>query len=721
MIKIGSIFIFLFFFFCSAFAQRIDFYVSPSGNDTNIGSIDQPFATLEKARDALYSEMQKSMSKSDEYIIYIRGGKYQFDKTVMFHNTGNEFSAQSISIKNYQDEKVIFTGGVNLPVSGFSLIKDEETLKRLRPEAIGQIWEYDLIANNIPYDSALIQHGFGTKEQPSSCTLYFNKELQQLGRWPNEGTLEIGDVIDPGSKPRWEKPPYRGAIFEYDYDRAENWANVNNTWIYGVFSNGYSDDNLKIKSFDTKQKIITTIHPHTYGVFSNEDISTWDLAHARQLRGYYVYNLLEEIDLPGEYFLDRKTGKLYLWPPYNMENAEIELTKMTEPFFVFYNTSNISVSGIQFESSRGMGIFMNYTENISIQNCVFRNLSLVGISTVKDYGSVNLPKIKNYVVDPQLKNHNLRIENCKIYNTGSGGINLDGGDRTNLISGNNVINNCEIYNFSKIRKTNVKGITLRGVGNTISHCYIHDALHTAIHLYGNNHLLEYNHIQNVCTNTSDAGAVYAGRNPSAQGTIIRFNFFDSIIQDENLVCAVYLDDGTCGYKIAGNIFYHCGNPEKLGRGFGAFHINGGYGNYMDNNIFIECKRAYGSSPWNDKKWIQYLTKGVVPKRLKKVNINSEVYQQAYPMLKNLQDTINFPLRINYTSNDVVFRCKEFTLGSYQSKGFLETTDDPGFVDLKNKNFTLKPDSEVFEKLPGFRAIPFHKIGLIRTLLNNEYQ
>lgn len=682
-------------------SQGISFYVSPTGNDINPGTTDQPFATLNKAKEAVEA------GATGNYTIRMRGGTYCFDRTVLFCNLGQK----KVAIENYGDEKVVFSGGTNLQVSGFSLVKDKEILDRLRPGAWGKVVAFDLKANGIPFDSSLLQSGFGHKIRPSACMLYFNKELLQTARWPNEGKLSIGKVIDPGSKPRWDEPPYRGAVFKYDYDRAENWTKANDIWIYGVFSNGFSDDNLKVESFDIQDKILKTVQPHTYGVFSNKDKSTWDLAHARQLRGYYVYNLLEEIDLPGEYYLDRETGKLYLWPPSSLEKATIELSELTEPFLVFYNTSGVSVSGIDFECSRGMGIFMDDVSDIRIANCSFSGLSLLGISVSESYSSISLPSIKNRVFDPEMQARNIIIESCKFYKTGAGGIFMTGGDRKKLIPANNIITNCEFYDYSKIRKTDVTAIDIKGVGNIISHCYIHDAPHMAIHFWGNNHLIEYNHIQNVCTNTSDAGAIYAGRDPSAQGTIIRNNFFDSVIQSENLVCAVYLDDGICGISITDNIFYRCGNPEKKGSGFGAFHINGGYGNFMGNNVFIECKRAYGSSLWNDKKWVGYLTRGVVPGRLAKVDIDSKVYQDAYPMLKNLRDTLNLPPRVNYTSNDLLVRCGDFAKGSYRSKSFWKTNDDPGFVDMKNNDFTIRQDAELFKKLPGFRNISFEKIGL----------
>ena len=44
--------------------------------------------------------------------------------------------------------------------------------------------------------------------------------------------------------------------------------------------------------------------------------------------------------------------------------------------------------------------------------------------------------------------------------------------------------------------------------------------------------------------------------------------------------------------------------------------------------------------------------------------------------------------------------------------FVAIKGDPGFVDYANRDYRLKPDSEIFRLLPGFKPIPFERIGLI---------
>ena len=41
-----------------------------------------------------------------------------------------------------------------------------------------------------------------------------------------------------------------------------------------------------------------------------------------------------------------------------------------------------------------------------------------------------------------------------------------------------------------------------------------------------------------------------------------------------------------------------------------------------------------------------------------------------------------------------------------------TKSDPGFADYKNKDFTLKDDSEVYKKIPDFPKLDFKNIGLL---------
>ena len=46
-------------------------------------------------------------------------------------------------------------------------------------------------------------------------------------------------------------------------------------------------------------------------------------------------------------------------------------------------------------------------------------------------------------------------------------------------------------------------------------------------MMGNNHVIEHNHIYNVCTETQDAGVIYNGKDWTSRGTIIRNNLIEN--------------------------------------------------------------------------------------------------------------------------------------------------------------------------------------------------
>ena len=55
-----------------------------------------------------------------------------------------------------------------------------------------------------------------------------------------------------------------------------------------------------------------------------------------------IINLLEEIDYPGEWFLDHETQILYYYPPEDFENADIRLAARF-PFFALLSSMIINI------------------------------------------------------------------------------------------------------------------------------------------------------------------------------------------------------------------------------------------------------------------------------------------------------------------------------------------------------------------------------------------
>lgn len=97
----------------------------------------------------------------------------------------------------------------------------------------------------------------------------------------------------------------------------------------------------------------------------------------------------------------------------------------------------------------------------------------------------------------------------------------------------------------------------------------------AILFHGNNHVIEYCKITNVCKEVNDQAAIYYGRDPSEQGNIIRYCYFYKL-SPRHLVTATYHDDGACGSEVYGNIYHNAGAWPVL--------IGGGHYNHYHHNV-----------------------------------------------------------------------------------------------------------------------------------------
>jgi len=148
-------------------------------------------------------------------------------------------------------------------------------------------------------------------------------------------------------------------------------------------------------------------------------------------------------------------------------------------------------------------------------------------------------------------------------------------------------------------------------------------------------------------------------------------------------------------------------------------LHGGHDNKAENNIFIDCKRALGSAPWDDARWKDALRGGqdcfFVEKLLQEVDITRPPYTVRYPeLIGYLDPPANVP-RVNRARSNLFVRCGEVSGGNWrlEPRENWSTRDDPGFVDAAKADYRLRPDAPVFKRLPGFKPVPFQEMGLRR--------
>jgi hypothetical protein len=454
--------------------------------------------------------------------------------------------------------------------------------------------------------------------------------------------------------------------------------------------------------------LFTTAQPHIYGFKSGNPWNTW-----------YAMNLLEEIDLPGEYAIDRRSGTLYFLPPKGVDitKAEIMVSTLAEPLFVLTGASHIRFEGFSFECSRGMGIYIEGGKDCVISSCIFHNLGMLGVClgqgiepdplyrlafTGKPVSRAIGSLYEHLYEHPDFNRNagsNQRIENCSFYDLGAGGISLSGGDRKTLTAANNTVSNCVIHTFNRWDRSYKAAINIDGVGNRIQDCLIYDAPGSAIYLHGNDHIIEHNEIHHVMQEGDDMGAIYLGRDPSEFGTVIRDNYFHDIgFGETHSTWAVYYDDGACGSEAYGNLFVRAGRR-------GTFLIGGGKYNLTHDNIFVDCALAiYIDNRQQNGHKDQIARGGIVERRLNLMKIDQPPFSLRYPQLARYwQDNPAIPA--DPVSRNLFVHCQRLTnakpeWGPFQDNW--ETSNDPGFVDMAHGDYRLKTDAEAFKKIPGFK-------------------
>ncbi len=663
---------------------EVTLHVSPKGVDSAVGTAEAPLATLERARDLLREMRGKDpASLAGGATVWVHGGTYERNAPFTL-DAGDAGTAQGpVVYRAAQDETPVLLGGRVLPADAFQPVTDDTVLKQLDPAARDTVRCVDLRALGIT-DLGEFPDQFTAP--PVVPELFFDGKRMPLARWPNgDEWATIASVVDSGPAPWRNRASQDTGTFEYSGDRPARWAAAPAVWLYGYWCFDWASETIRVKSIETAAHHITLAKPHVYGIGSGN----------KGERRFCAINLLEEIDSPGEYYLDRENSRLYFWPPAPIGVDNVVLSLLKEPAIQIKDAAHITLRGLTVACCAGMGVQVDGGEDVRVLACEVRNTGRDGV-----------------VVKDGTGHH---VEACSISETGTNGVTVEGGDRKTLTPcGHEVVNN-DIWNVSRRQKTATYNVHLGGVGVRLAHNSIHDAPHQAIGLAGNNHVIEFNDVFRICQESDDCGAFYMGRNPSERGTVLRYNFWhDTGGPRSHGSCAVYFDDGAGGQTVFGNVFL-----RAAGGSFGAVFVHGGHDNRVVNNIFIDCKAAMRQVRWNDEGWRKWLDEELWQTRLlKEVDISKPPYSEQYPELKGFMEFHGEP-RMNHSERNIVVRCPMLLDGDWEQKDNYVTGNDPGFVDEKALNFALKDDAEVYRKVPGFERIPFAEIGMVKDDLRRE--
>ena len=703
-----------------------DYYVAADGNDSNDGTIEHPFATLEKAKATVRALLANAVNKP--VTVYFREGTYPISQSVQFNAADSGTAEAPVTYRSYGDEKVRFIGGKELDGTKIQQVTDQGVLGRVLDEhAKSKLVKLDLGAQGISDIPALPdEFGFGFNTVAQPVEIYYNGTALSQSRWPNEGFLKTTKVQIAGSNPA-SSPVTITYVDAEDHTKLWNLDQINDLFLCGFVSYDWAGVTQKIAKVDPEKKTLTTTGPTSFEPDSSN-----------QNHKLYFFNLIEEIDQPGESYIDRKNNVVYFYPydDYKAAAPELIISTLDQPMVSMNNTSYVTFDGLEFGATRNDAISTNGVDHISFLNCEISKTSRRAIT---------------------LKGNNCLIENCHIYNLGGGGIYVQGGDRQNMVSSGNIIRNNRLHYPDRVYNSYVPLIQVSyDVGTVIQNNEIYDSKHELVAFESNNDVkLIYNELHDGVRQASDMGAVYWGRNPTALGIEIKYNYFHDIGNAYGGYGqqSVFWDDGAPGPDMFGNIFYRGTLTADQGGTTGnhsyAIKTHGGQFSRISNNIIVDAPTAYLNQTWGDwYEWVYDLdisTKtrdhDIWANQMLPTNFDSDAWKSHYKdtpwaflnQYFNLadkakldamsdSDKVSFvnehkpPLTTNTFDGNVVAKVDTVVTGdSIQDTKTYKIADgdlNSSFVDY-GKDFKLTDAAlaKVRETIPGFENIPTEKIGL----------
>jgi hypothetical protein len=704
-------------------------HVSPTGSDTADGSAGAPFRTLEKARDTVRGIRPLP---AGGVAVYLRGGVHNRTNTFTLSSQDSGTPGAPVVYAAFPGETPILTTARTSLSSQWSPLAASEHGRVLLGVDPTRIWELNVAGNpratNSPavFNEWIIFNALRSTQNSGLLEVFRGGERMLMSRYPNADLTDdtatpvltmngvaTGAAID-GSSYLNGAGTYTlgsgataqvGGAFHYhaaDADRIARWQTAltrGGLWLAGYWRVPWQLNHIRVSVIDPAKQVI--------GFVTNPSVATnavvnlgigdkYSRPAGSKKEPWWVVNLLEEMDQPGEWAIDFSRQRLYFLmdregPPVD---GEIELSDNGNALFRLDGASDVRLRGLTFR--RHLGI------NVQMLNNASRNLIL----------GCRFEQSGNMAVDINGGTGN-GVVSSDFEKLASGGVMLRGGsllsDGTPVPADHFAVNN-KFRSFGEVVRVYQAAVDigyggpmgnwgLPTVGMRAAHNDISGSPHAGILWNGHRHHIEYNEVSDFTRISNDLGAIYRfGRNADFR-TIIRYNH----LYDSPLGEGVYNDMDHVRTPVYGNVINLKTRPSGS-RGFGFW-----------SNTHTTTGEADTSLPM----WLQVYNNISVNTRAGFV-FHSEPGGRIENNLsfRPISDHFRWSrISLNTTSNTRgISTSNAATLASGPNSGY---ASDPGFVDYANDDLRLRPDAQAYRDMPGFVPIPLEMSGIYSDEIRSD--
>jgi len=668
-----------------------------AGSEEGNGSEEKPYGDI---LDAIAKAKELGLAGAEHITLKFGAGDYSLTETLTL--SSEAFGGASLEMICEDEEMAVV--GAWLPVTGFT-----ET------EVNGvKAWVADMPMLN---GELVYSHQF------------FNGDYERLERprYPEaeDGQLRVEfctdserNKHDPKDQTNTPNGLATDAFYFFEGDIPENLTNIED--IQMRMYHWWTSEMLSVKNINYDTNLME-FQDRTWMNFVDNN---------HQGGPYFLDNVFENLNDPGEVYEDRTTGKLY-YIPY--EDESIDSFKIfastVDTIFIIDGMNgseaknSLTIKNIGFEGSDWKDV--NLFDYQAAQN-VKGSIQILNSSYIT-FEDCSFDHIGNYAVDVRTYVHHVTFDNCSVSDIGAGGFRISCDNKniypvTDEVPHHITITDCTIDGYGKIHGAAV-GIHLQYAYDcVIAHNEIANGVYSAMSVgwtwdYGahatSNITVEKNHIHDIGVGLlSDMGGIYTlGEQPGTEnsGNLI-YNIGSA--KDGYGGWGIYNDAATSYVTVENNIVYNCSAT--------AYNTARAKENIVRNNIFglsgdgavqVASEESYNEG-----------IKNLTLERNILVSDFAAIYFSKYTWFTMTDDS---NLMWDYTFGENVLSiqqdfetypegmlnaAKKTNFDKLKSNGYYNNAvvADPLFADPFNGDFTLPENSPAWDI--GFEPIDISDVG-----------